>query len=242
MPRFSALARFVLGALLGGAVAGGALVGASMDPALAHASRSCLGPDYGAINDYQGDANPSTNRGTRSQMRVIVTSSVDCQHVGSIYAASTSSQAGVEYAYLIGYSNCAAGGTIYYATPTPFYWAYNASGGFIGCQLFGDTVSDGTDHEFRVSDVNDNGYWNVYFDGTSEGVSINDDFNNADNAISMERATSNDSGYEKWVDLEEYKTGVSSWSVWDTNHCGADTDPNYSCHVIDNEASTFSHD
>jgi hypothetical protein len=236
------ITRFALGALVGSLLAIATILGAGLTPASAHASRSCLGIyDYGAINDHQNDGNPSTNRGTRASMHIISPGNVDCQHVSSIYAASPSSDANVEFAYLIGWSSCAASGGLYYEHPTLFYWSLNASGG-VQCLLFGDVVPGSSDKEFRVSDPNNNGYWNVFYGGTSEGVSIHNDFNNSDNVISMERATSADSGYAKWTDLEEYKTGVSAWSAWDQNHCWGDADPSYSCHVLSNQSSVFNHD
>lgn len=191
---------------------------------------SCLGgTDYGELHASQQDAYAGTNRGTAADVRVISNSLVSCQHVASIYArAVLPGQGGIEFAYVIGYSNCSTMNGIYYTTPKLFWWAYFNDGRFAGCGALGQTA-DASTQKFSVADTNDNGYWNAFLNNNSLGLSKLLDFHVTDNWWSIERATSADSGYARFDNLSEFHTGTNGWSLWDSQFCGGGPNPGYSC-------------
>ena len=210
--------------------------------ASAHQARSCLGGyDYGAINSAQFSDNEAKNRGTSATVSVVAPSKVSCQHITSVYGLH--GQGFFEFGYLIGFTNC-NGNTHYYTKPVGFWTAVNSNGVWVGCGVFGGKTRPpaSSNHAFRASDINRNYYWGAWYDGHEwqpNGVLM--DFNSSRNAVSMERATSSDTGYAKFTDMSEYHD-VNGWTHWDNIGTGTDADPTYSPHYPNHHQAVYKHD
>jgi hypothetical protein len=166
--------------------------------------------------------------------RVIATSDVHCQHISSIHVWNGTG--GIEFGYVIGYSNCPGYTGTYYHDPKPFYFAFNSSGFFVGCRVWtGRSLEQASLQTFRVSDTNGNYHWGSWLDGEElqpDGVML--DFNQGKNGLGMERGNPGDDGFSRFEKVSEYHPNSpgDGWSRLDDLRLLRDTDPKYKFDVV----------
>ncbi|MET3961145.1 hypothetical protein ABIE44_001079 [Marmoricola sp. OAE513] len=197
--------------------------------------------DYGAmvtVEDVNGPANDDS-RGTRSDMYVSSVSTF-CQRVSSVYVQDPISESGMEFGWVVGYSQC-DGQT--YSVPTLFYWAQR-NGAKLSCNVF-HTRHPTTYDTFEVSNTNANNYWGVYTNGTSllpNGAGLG--FSKGYSLTGTERGSSQDPGSAVWNDLQEFHDGSPGdhWSAWDRVQLNYDHDPTYHFHSTNSFSASSVHD
>lgn len=179
--------------------------------------------DYGTVSAVE-DPNNSTSNNVRGTIasEYIPAGPTDCQRVSSVYV-QTAVGSGMEFGAVVGYSNC-SGST--YAHAHLFYWAQYSNGAH-SCRVFSQLPNEGAYDTMQVSDTNANSNWGVAWNSTNlVSDSINMDFTQGYSLTGMERGGSTDSGYARWVNLQEYHDG-NGWSLWDNASLNSDTDPAY---------------
>ncbi|GAB3853519.1 hypothetical protein GCM10028801_06290 [Nocardioides maradonensis] len=222
-------AMFLLGAGLAVTTAAGLVPGSLLPAASAVDGVGCVdNGDAGAISGAQVDGGPTyTASGTRADVWVVPVSSVDCQHIQSLFTWSSNGLGGFEAGYLIGYSNCQGYTGHFYSTPHLFYWAYRSDHVLSGCAVLDATVDSGTSPTIRGSDTDRNGYWSAFLNGNNlmpNGIPL--DFTQGANGWGMERGATTDNGYSHFNNLSEYHANTG-WSTWDEMQRNADSDPGW---------------
>lgn len=154
----------------------------------------------------------------------------ECQRISSIYIYSPDRAGFIEFGWVIGWSTCSG---MYANYARPFWVSQKRTTGARTCSMFSDppNLPEGTYQQFRLSDTNANGHWNMHYNGSHLGNDADLDFAFGWNYLGRERGEPEDSGYARWQSIEEYKYS-DGWTRWDDGTCltALDNDPGYNCH------------
>jgi hypothetical protein len=180
------------------------------------ANPDCTATEAGTISGKQVDGYTYTSRGTRADVRVTDSVGIGCQHVSPIFLWN--GNGGVEFGWLVGYSNCTGYKGVFYTKPKPFFWVRDSTGTLQWCKVWtGTNLPTQAYQSMRVSDVNADYVWGPWLNGQellpgSQGVLL--DFSQGSNGFGMERGDSGDNGYTRNNALSEYHDN-GGWSPWD---------------------------
>lgn len=206
--------------------------------ASAMAGQACMntsgpdGDDYGRLD--AAESNDLSEKGFRSNVRIIDKSLVECQYISSIQMNNASYNGSFEVGYMVGWSDpsnhsapCAGLDDKLFSRPVMFNWRIHLNGTSACTAWPNSQPTPSTDHEFKVADTDANQYWNSYYDGSAlqpNGIYMG--WSQGWGEVNMERGTANDTGYGRWLQDEEYHAN-NGWTYTENVHQTTHEDPDY---------------